>query len=684
MGENSIKLKNIKFLSGKNFFIPDYQRGYRWTSTEVCKMLDDFYEFLLRKNRNTLQDGEFYCLQPIVIKNREDLGKDWYEVIDGQQRLTTLFLILKALSSNIDLEEFNFSPYHIVYQTRQTDIESDLLSTVGTDEFDPMANVDSYYMDVVYRAIVTWMSVTGKNFGGRLKSKLAELLLEEDLVPNPQKGGEQRDLAHNVRIIWYDAEEKKGETSVGIFTRLNIGKIALNNAELIKALFLKKNRYSDAGMSAEEKLAIDKELSLKQILISEEWNGIEQRLQDDSFWYFLRRSSDKTEYETRIEFIFDLMSGKIGKEASEFYHTFYYFNDQFSSAPTVEEIEKEWTAVKKYFRELEYWYNDRRLFHLIGFLIEIGVGVNDIMDMAYLQTTEEPISFVKDESGEKIRLDKDKFLSKIRKRIRAYMSDVDIDRLKYGDGKMRPTLLLFNILTVAESNRSDIKFPFDKYKTEEWDKEHIASQKEHDETPRNNKQRSQWIDDMLLYFCGVSADDIFVNDEADNDDASQEGRNKYGIEQAENWIKKESEDENSDISEEVLQIVRGLIDAKRMSLENDKNRDSKAYEDVMIRLFEAIQKYFDADKLSDSKKDTIGNMALLNASINRSYKNALFPIKRMHIKRNDSMGVFVPIATKNVFLKYYSKSIDNMMYWTDADADSYMESIKNTLRKYLK
>ena len=684
MSENSIQLKNIKFLSEKNFFIPDYQRGYRWTSTEVCKMLDDFFEFLLRKNRNSLQDGEFYCLQPIVIKNREDLGRDWYEVIDGQQRLTTLFLILKALSSSIDLGEFNFNPYHIVYQTRQTDIELDLLSMVGTDEFDPMANVDSYYMDVVYRAIVSWMSKTGKKFGGRLKSKLAELLLEEDLVPDPQKDGEQRDLAHNVRIIWYKAEEKKGETSVGIFTRLNIGKIALNNAELIKALFLKKNRYTEAGMSSEEKLALDRELNLKQILISEEWNQIEQKLQDDSFWYFLRRSNDKTEYETRIEFIFDLMADKFSKDAPEFYHTFNYFNDLLSSSPTVKEIEKEWTSVKKYFRELEYWYNDRRLFHLIGFLIEIGVSVNDIMDMAYLQTEKEPFSFVLDDDGEKIRLDKDKFLSKINDRIRAYMKDVVIDRLRYGDGKMRSTLLLFNILTVADSNRSDIKFPFDKYKTEDWDKEHIASQKDHDETPRNNKQRSQWIDDMLLYFCGVSVDDIVTNDEVDNDDASQEACNKYVIEQAEKWLKKESEDENSDISEEVLQIVRDLIDAKKMSSENDKDRDSKAYEDIMIKLFEAIQKYFDADNLSDSKKDTIGNMALLNASINRSYKNALFPIKRMHIKRNDSMGVFVPIATKNVFLKYYSKSIDNMMYWTDADADSYMASIKNTLRKYLK
>ncbi len=141
---SNIQLKNIKFLSGKNFFIPDYQRGYRWTSTEVSKMLDDFLEFLNRKKRRTLATGEFYCLQPIVVKGREDLGPDWYEVIDGQQRLTTLYLILSALSKSMPLEKFKFKPYHIVYQTRQSNLDDDLLAMVGTDEFNEYETVDSY------------------------------------------------------------------------------------------------------------------------------------------------------------------------------------------------------------------------------------------------------------------------------------------------------------------------------------------------------------------------------------------------------------------------------------------------------------------------------------------------------------------------------------------------------------
>lgn len=157
MSENSIKLRNIKFLSGKNFFIPDYQRGYRWTSTEVCKMLDDFYEFLLRIELDQVEEGEFYCLQPIVVKERPDLDKDgqqWYEVIDGQQRLTTLYLILKVLREFVNPRNSKFVPYHLVYETRQSNLEDDVLATVGTDVFDATANVDAYYMDIVYKSII--------------------------------------------------------------------------------------------------------------------------------------------------------------------------------------------------------------------------------------------------------------------------------------------------------------------------------------------------------------------------------------------------------------------------------------------------------------------------------------------------------------------------------------------------
>jgi uncharacterized protein with ParB-like and HNH nuclease domain len=80
MSNNKLRLKPIKRLLTKEFFIPSYQRGYRWTKRQVEDLLNDVFEFY----EKTKEKNEFYCLQPIVVTDRN--GK--WELIDGQQRLT--------------------------------------------------------------------------------------------------------------------------------------------------------------------------------------------------------------------------------------------------------------------------------------------------------------------------------------------------------------------------------------------------------------------------------------------------------------------------------------------------------------------------------------------------------------------------------------------------------------------
>ena len=93
--KNVLYLKSISDLLDYKFYIPDYQRGYRWTSTQVIQLLEDVWNFAqnppAKKNNNS---NPFYCLQPIVVKNIERDGETVWEVIDGQQRLTTIILIL--------------------------------------------------------------------------------------------------------------------------------------------------------------------------------------------------------------------------------------------------------------------------------------------------------------------------------------------------------------------------------------------------------------------------------------------------------------------------------------------------------------------------------------------------------------------------------------------------------------
>lgn len=81
-------------------------------------------------------------------------------------------------------------------------------------------------------------------------------------------------------------------------------------------------------------------------------------------------------------------------------------------------------------------------------------------------------------------------------------------------------------------------------------------------------------------------------------------------------------------------------------------------------------------------KNNIGNLTLLDSKINRSYKNAFFPIKRAIIIEEDSKGNFIPPATKNVFLKQYSNKLSDMMNWTEDDIKAYENEIIKLLEKY--
>ena len=107
MQENKIEVMAVSQLLNMKFFVPSYQRGYRWTEQEVRDLLEDINAFGYKKK----DEGEFYCLQPLVIRamneqekqaNELEVSDTWYEVIDGQQRLTTIYLILSTMKEAIE------------------------------------------------------------------------------------------------------------------------------------------------------------------------------------------------------------------------------------------------------------------------------------------------------------------------------------------------------------------------------------------------------------------------------------------------------------------------------------------------------------------------------------------------------------------------------------------------------
>ena len=100
-------------------------------------------------------------------------------------------------------------------------------------------------------------------------------------------------------------------------------------------------------------------------------------------------------------------------------------------------------------------------------------------------------------------------------------------------------------------------------------------------------------------------------------------------------------------------------------------------------LYESIIAFYDPDQ-NYEVDHSIGNLTLLDAGTNRSYKNAIFPIKRQRILDLDKSGTFVPLCTKNLFLKYFSKQIDTMLVWSISDSKAHQYAIQNSIYEFFK
>jgi Uncharacterized conserved protein len=555
--ENVLELKTLNELNQYSFFIPSYQRGYKWTPKEVEDLLNDINDFKPRPIGDS-DDKTWYCLQPIVVKNKES---NQFEVIDGQQRLTTILLILNYLNLDFMIAKRD-KLFELEYETR-TNTKSflDNLHNNGND----IENIDFYHISEAYKKITNWFETKSLNF---------------------DKGDFRSKFKFHSKVIWYVSSE---DNSISIFTRINIGKIPLTNAELIKALFLNSANF--------DKSKIDK-LRLKQLEIATEWDNIEHSLHDNQFWYFLTGSKVTT---NRIEFIFDLINED--EDSNDNYSTFRFFNKKFQSK-TQETIETNWKEIKNYFQRFTEWYNERDLYHKIGYLICINaVSIKDLYKKSSI-------------------VSKSEFRSYLDQTIRDSLKSVSLEELQYGDKNVKKTLLLYNILTMLNSEKDHSYFPFDIFKNENWDIEHITSVK--DSIP--DKNRGDWLKDAKVFIDGTRPDGKKLIKRVDKCDI------------------------------------------------NDN--------DAFKSLFEDIVNHFNSDIIDEDIND-IFNLTLLDSETNRGYKNAVFPFKRKTIINRDKAGIFIPICTKNVFLKYFSEYPPKISFWTQDDREKYEEDLYNVLNNYL-
>ena len=616
-----LQILSVGQLKDLVFHIPSYQRGYRWERRQVRQLLEDIMESPV----NTP-----YYLQPIVVALIDDNGN--YNLIDGQQRMTTLYLIYHALQqinqkkidaankADDDMKEtfmemildqsLNIVPgYRMVYETRKG--SEQYLKDLHLDKSKERKseNPDFLYLWHAYQQIHDMLS--GKM---EFRKKIAEKL--------------QRD----VKVIWYELPSNNNEWKK--FADLNVGKIPLTNSELIKALFMRGD--SSNGCSENEK-----------DIIANQWDEIERQLADSRFWAFLTNKKME-DYATRIDLLFEIVSGIT--KGDDPYSTFFYFNDDFENkkkkvqpnGKSEWDGKAEWDKIHSQFQLLHDWYKKRKLYHSVGFLV--AFPPKDMPKVLH--------SLIKQRKDN--RQGHKAFANELTEKIKSVIAlPGDVNSIRDLDyehhyGQILRLLTLFNILTLDNMDDPEARYSFDRHKNVGggWSLEHI-----HAQNSEELNRIEQW--------------DIWITMHIDS-------LERFSL------MRKAS-----DALPDELEKIQVLKDEMESFLKADTKKKSQDWFNRLSRRFYETATSAKDMRLGAEYKDEMANMALLGKWDNSALNNSVFDVKRVKVT-DLTQKSFVPLCTQRVFMKVYGEQTNSQPYfWGDKDREAYIDVMEETLGPYL-
>ncbi|MBD5425961.1 MAG: hypothetical protein HDR38_00115 [Treponema sp.] len=415
------------------------------------------------------------------------------------------------------------------------------------------------------------------------------------------------------------------------------------------------------------------------------------------------------------------------------YQTFRYF-ERFLTASNLQDKENKidecWKEVKSIFDVFTEWYKDIELFHYIGYLNCFGNKTSDI----YMLWKES-----KDRNDFMNKL-KNCIVKKISecKNLDEQYSYSESSEKHPDKTKVRPLLLLHNIQTVINQNKDFknkseysltlyYKFPFHLFKRETWNIEHIYP--ETTNTIEDESEQKEWLLSVYNSNDNSKVDDNLKNqirnflsrDFSDKDDErNKEFRDIYDkyyndiSESSQDQLLSEIEDAskqkewllsvyNSKIDKELKNQIKNFLSRDFSDKDGERNKD---FRDIYDKYYNDISESFQDPLLSESERNKIWNFVLLDEHTNKSYGNAIFSVKRRivigkdqgekwdynpetftleraEIKDKEKYSAFVPVCTKNAFMKFYTPYPNDLTEWTRDDAKNYWKNIETVLKEFL-
>ena len=372
--------------------------------------------------------------------------------------------------------------------------------------------------------------------------------------------------------------------------------------------------------------------------VSKEWELIETTLRDDQFWSMFN-AKGLNDTATRIDLLFALvLSAYYGQKKSK---KEFKLEDVKANPRIIFErfdekninLKKLWDEILRCFWWMQSCYSDTELFNYLGWIREFTeISAKSIYN-SWLE-------------HQKIEDFKNCVKAIVREQFKnKRFEDIHYEAMQTVD--LRKFFVLFNIF---DCNNTDERFRFDLYSKGEWDIEHIDSQ-----TPNQLKydtEKRSW-----LYYAYKELDSDVIH--------KQEG----------------------DLWAKIIEEYDSVLDNEHK--EKESELDTFISEKISLEQFEEkAQKILSllpkATEDNIPNEHLVGNLALLNMSINRSYKNAIFPAKRKIIRNYINSGkCYIPPCTRKTFMKFYTNSPSKILCWTNSDYNDYSNVLKNWYETFM-
>ena len=244
-------------------------------------------------------------------------------------------------------------------------------------------------------------------------------------------------LFEHVKVLWYEAPKEVDSTD--LFTRLNVGRIPLTDAELVKALLLSHGQLSPGQTD-------------RALEIAAHWDAIERDLRVPEVWAFV--TGEAKEDATHISLLLDTLAEWPPGRERPLFHTFETLRHRIEDDP-----KRFWRDVVELHSLVLGWYDDRALFHKVGYLIAVG------------RTFDELVQLSKDK-GRSV------FEEALDDKIRSHLGLAigELTDLTYTSRRASDVLLLMNVETIRHMRDSSERYSFRAHAAGDWSLEHIHAQ----------------------------------------------------------------------------------------------------------------------------------------------------------------------------------------------------------------